>query len=168
MRRVQYENTPVKRGLSLFIAALMVMSMAGSVWADLFGFFQTEKDKTAFTEGMLEAYSGDLGVHIAYGPEAEIPEGAVVDAYEFEEDSAEYNRYLLAAENALTSEGPEKEIVSARFFDLTITDAEGNSLEPKSAVEVRFDVKGLDPKNEISVVHFPAALAEEGADLQVE
>ncbi len=91
-------------------------------------------------------------ISVGYGPEALIPVGATLRVEELTgADSADY----LARTEGLLAEG--EHIALARYFDITILDAEGVEVQP--AAPVRVEVKLADePDAAVQAVHF----AQEG------
>ena len=143
-----------RRGISLLIAVFMIAGMAGPSWAYLFAFVTTES-VLGFSNGQLFSEQADLTVRISYTAEAEIPEEAVILADEIPEGCADYEAYFAAASKIVLESHPEKTIAAARFYDLRITDADGQKIEPKADVEVHLGAEGLDPEHDFSLVHFP-------------
>lgn len=100
------------------------------------------EEKLAEEMKVLRAEGEGFAATLSYGPEAELPEDAVLSARELAEDSEEYRDCLLRAEEAI-SEEEESVISTARFFDLTIMSG-GTEVEPKAPVEVQLNLKKTD------------------------
>ena len=109
---------------------------------------------------VMQYRGGDYTVRLTYDQYAEIPDGAVLLAEEISPDSEEYKQYLAQAREAL---GLSEEAVIpkeyARFFDITITDENGEKIQPAGQVkvEILYDRPVADPAAEnvnTNVVHF--------------
>ena len=112
-------------------------------------------------------------ITVTCSPEAMIPEGATLAVEEILQDSEEYANYLAQAESAVkagadsTSETDSTErtdanagrvtVTTARFFDITIHDAEGNPVEPATPVDVKIEyMEPAETAENYQVVHFGA------------
>ena len=95
-------------------------------------------------------------ITVTYGPEAEIPDGAVLEVSELENVNKEYTSYVEQAAKAL-AEGEEIPFVNAaRLFDISIL-ADGKKIEPKVPVEVKIEYanpESLNETSEVGAVHF--------------
>lgn len=150
------QTIEIKRAVSCLIAILMVMGMTGNAWAYLFAIVKTESDFT-FKDGELYFQTEDAEFKLSYTAESQIPEGASLAASVIPVGSEEYDSYLAAAAAALLNGRSDTQVASARFYDLFITDADGNKIEPNAGVDVRLSMSGINPDNKISLVHFPGS-----------
>ena len=156
-----------KKILSLLLALLMLTSTAAPVFADLIAFVTTEDQEKApvYTDGLLEAWLGEYAVRVTYGADAQIPEGAELQLYEYVEGTLQYDEYRAAAEAQVL--GEEEQTVFARFIDITInyTDpatGETKKIEPAAPVSVEIESPQLVDAEKVSVVHFPGEETAEG------
>ena len=98
-------------------------------------------------------------ISVGYGPEAEIPAGAELEVKEL--TGAACEAYLAKTESLL---GEKEHITLARYFDITILNAEGAEVQP--AAPVRVEVKlADDPDDAVQAVHFADAGAAERIDV---
>ena len=134
----------------------------------------------------LTADGETYNITLTYGPEAEIPAGAGLAVREILQNSEEYLAYLAQAESAVNAgaetgveaaENSESEevaeeadeaesgkgtaervtVTTARFFDITILDAEGNPVEPAAPVDVTIEyAEPAETAENYQVVHFGA------------
>ncbi|MBQ6509362.1 MAG: hypothetical protein IJI07_07800 [Flexilinea sp.] len=93
-------------------------------------------------------------ITLDYGPDAGIPEGAVLQVREILKEEAAYDRYLSesAANLGISADG----ISFARFFDVEIM-KDGEKLEPEAPVQVTIayqDPLDLTLGEKLSIVHF--------------
>ena len=140
----------IRPATALLLAALMLITSAAPVFADLIAVVTVGNDRPE--TGPLTADGVDYSVTVNYGEDAAIPDGALLFADEIAEDSDLYNRYY---ENALRALNCADGFVFARFFDIRI-EQEGGKIEPAAPVEVNITCGGADPDGQqISVVHFP-------------
>ncbi|MBQ3380120.1 MAG: LPXTG cell wall anchor domain-containing protein, partial [Clostridia bacterium] len=98
-------------------------------------------------------------ITLTYGPDAEIPEGAdlsvreILDTQDSESgENGEYTEYLAKSADKLNHS--EDEVKYARYFDISIVDAEGNEVHPASAVEVRITLADREASERPVVLHF--------------
>ena len=111
----------------------------------------------AVTDGQIVRYyidsKGDTyEISVTFEDDAEIPEDATLDVAEIEPDSDEW--YAYCGEALTTAQG---ECLSfARFFDITILDADGEKVTPKAAVSVNVRLADLpeDDNADTVLVHF--------------
>ena len=127
--------------------------------------YQLEKDVLA-SDGHL------YHITVTYGEDAGIPEGAelevgeILQSPEASDETTEYERCTLVAQRAL---GWENRIVTyARFFDISIVDANGQTVQPAEGVLLQVAVTLADKADGIrpAVVHFaqqPEVLTAETA-----
>ena len=108
----------------------------------------------------LVSYINGAAIAVFYDEEAMIPEGAELYVEEIEEGSGEYEMYLAQTRSAFADAagGDASRTVSrARFFDITILDADGNEVEPGAPVKVvvSYD-EGIQVSEDggMNVVHF--------------
>ena len=128
---------------------------------------ETENEAAA---GELTTSGTDYHVTITYSEEAGIPADAYVTAEEItrETDEALYLQYLQASCEALhvTEEELTRMPGQARFFDITIYNADGEKLEPTAGVrvEITYDkpFEEADPEK-VNALHF-AESGEEAAE----
>ncbi|MDO4324249.1 MAG: prealbumin-like fold domain-containing protein, partial [Lachnospiraceae bacterium] len=98
---------------------------------------QTEEETEIETEpGELAASGADYTVTVSYTAEAEIPENAELLVEEIGQGSEAFCAELEKT-NAALQEQSGSYVCRARFFDITIIDADGNEIEPKAAVNVQ-------------------------------
>lgn len=109
---------------------------------------------------VITADGKDYLITVTYDKEAEIPDGAVLEAVEIPEGTDEYNAYVVNAMTALHGDMNENdyihyEVAYARFFDISIK-LDDNKIEPKAPVSVSIDYMGsvLDGSQDMGVVHF--------------
>ena len=109
------------------------------------------------TETIDMKYIADDGatydISVGYGPEALIPAGATLAVKELTGEATE--DYLARTEDML-AEG--ERITLARYFDITILDADGAEVQPAAPVRVSVKLADDDPSVAVQAVHF----AEEG------
>lgn len=126
------------------------------------------ESESAAADRTLTADGADYHISVYCPAEACIPNDAVLEVQEILQDTAAYDGYVSDAEEALDTEG--KTVTFARFFDITIVDANGEKIEPAVPVDVTitYDQKTKDDDTaesffdeQLSVVHF----AEEGAEV---
>ena len=122
---------------------------------------QEEAAKAEEPQGEL-AFEGD-GYNIALDADAKagLPEGTQVSAEEVTSDAEDYDAWCDEALKALQEAGQAGEntvISSARFYDISLL-ADGEAIEPQSAVNVKISYdKAIRMKNSegLHVVHFAA------------
>ena len=142
------------------------------------------------TEHVITANGESFTIEVTYGPEAEIPYGARLEAREILEGTEEYQKYLEQAKEAVAKKNdvtveddavvpdgnsdkktdieddtvdPEEPIAAARFFDINIWVGE-EKIEPKAPVQVNIkydDAIQLKENELLKAIHF----ASEGTDL---
>ncbi|MBR4462544.1 MAG: hypothetical protein IKS51_08205 [Erysipelotrichaceae bacterium] len=107
-------------------------------------------DTETITAEYLTADGETYLISVTYGPEAEIPEGAVLSVSEIESGTEAYEEYIdLTAENLEVENG---DIEYARFFDISIL-KDGEEIQPKAPVNVRIELaEGLNSYAE--AIHF--------------
>lgn len=111
----------------------------------------------------------DYKITVTYGDDAEIPEGAILQAKEIRKGSKEYDSYLSEAINKLgveekemTEESPwSTEVSFARFFDISIL-VDEKEIEPAAPVSVEIAYIGKENSHlgAMSIVHFADAGTE--------
>lgn len=108
----------------------------------------------------LVSYVNGATIAVFYDEKAGIPEGAELAVEEIEEDSEEYEAYLSQTKAAMgnaTASNAAKDVTQARFFDITILDADGNAVEPAGPVKVVITYDNamlLEEEDDLNVVHF--------------
>ena len=107
-------------------------------------------DTETITTEYLTADGETYLISVTYGPEAEIPEGAVLSVTEIENETDAYEDYIdRTAENL---EVGYSDIRYARFFDISIL-KDGEEIQPKAPVNVRIELaEGLG--SEAKAIHF--------------
>ena len=113
------------------------------------------------TTKVITAKGETYTIDVTYGPEAEIPKDAVLEATEVKEDSEEYKEYSEKALAAIT-EDKDTALVSARFFDISII-SNGEKIEPKASVDVKISYDNpisTEIGSEIKQVHFASTGTE--------
>ncbi|MDO5139552.1 MAG: hypothetical protein Q4D71_13970, partial [Oscillospiraceae bacterium] len=74
---------------------------------------------------VITADGKDYVITVTYGPEAGIPEGSALGAVEISKDSTSYEQYVKETEEVLSKlNGADAKVQFARYFDITIYDAE--------------------------------------------
>ena len=121
----------------------------------VFGVVQRKK----ITEKVLAADGQTYEIEVTYGPEAEIPEGALLKVQEIPEGSDLWEAYRKQTAAALGSD----DVRMPGLYDITILDAEGNEVEPKAPVNVSITLANADSGEDLHVVHFTEAMPEEQA-----
>ena len=100
------------------------------------------------------------GANIAvfYDDDAEIPDGAALSVREIEEGSEEYAQLLAQTKNTVKENaGDNHTVKTARFFDISILDADGNEIEPAAPVKVVItydEPVEVVEEGDVSVLHF--------------
>lgn len=128
--------------------------------ADSFSMYALVCTKEEITEETLSADGGDYTIRVAYGEEAEIPEGAELKVREIEAKTDEFEEYLKSSAGELSVDMDE--ISFARFFDIEI-EKDGEKIEPLAPVQVQItyeDVLEVGKSEELNVVHFAAGGTE--------
>ena len=122
--------------------------------ADSFSVYALVFTETIETK-YIDASGATWSIEVGYGQDAGIPANATLAVSEVTGEDAD--DYLAQTTEALRG---QETITLARFFDITILDAEGNEVQPAEAVEVRVT---LDDGNDdaVKAVHF----AEEGMQM---
>ena len=122
--------------------------------ADGFSLYAVVVTETIETR-YIAADGATFNISVRYGEDAKIPANATLAV---EELTGEATEDYLAQTEELLAEG--ETITLARYFDITILDAEGNALQPQAPVSVEVKLAD-DPADAVQAVHF----AEEGAEL---
>ena len=113
--------------------------------------------------------NGDIWkITVAYGDDAQIPDGSELRVTEIAEGSDEYNSWYRQTIEALSEDhddGKKSLVLSAAcFFDIEIIDNKGYKIEPAAPVEVRIDHEegfALSQNESLRVIHF----AESGTEI---
>ncbi|MBQ7534616.1 MAG: LPXTG cell wall anchor domain-containing protein [Stomatobaculum sp.] len=114
----------------------------------------------------LVANVNDATIAVFYDENAGIPAGASLVVDEIAKDSDEYAALFAQADSAVmgaAGEGAAKMVTSARFFDISIVDENGDKIQPDTSVKVVIayeDGIKITELGELNVVHF-----NEGADV---
>ena len=106
----------------------------------------TETLETRFIDASGETWN----ISVGYGQNAGIPSGATLSVREIVDEESE--EYLAQTEDALRG---RQTVTLARFFDISILDAEGNEVQPAEPVEVVAVLAG-DNDDDVRAVHFDA------------
>ena len=122
--------------------------------ADGFSLYAVVVTETIETR-YIAADGATFNISVRYGEDAKIPANATLAV---EELTGEATEDYLAQTEELLAEG--ETITLARYFDITILDAEGNAMQPQAPVSVEVKLAD-DPADAVQAVHF----AEEGAEL---
>ncbi len=118
--------------------------------ADSFSVYAVVITETIDTK-YIDAEGATWNISVGYGPEAGIPAGATLAVQEVEGDYLEQTTELLRGKETITL---------ARFFDITILDAEGNAVQPAQPVEVKA-ILAEQSEDAVKAVHF----AEDGPEI---
>ena len=112
-------------------------------------------EATSLDTSVITASGETYKITVTYNPDAQIPDGATLEAKEVQEGSKEYDTY--AKETAEAVDADEASITHLRMFDITIKDSEGNEIEPKAPVDVQISYVGdsVDKTQDLAVVHLP-------------
>ena len=113
---------------------------------------------------VITADGEDYIITVTYGPEAEIPDGAKLEAREILEGTDEFEDMLARSWDVLTySDETQVEIYFSRFFDISIITPEGDKIEPASPVSVSVQYAQAIEMNDAkpTIVHF----AEDGIEV---
>ena len=116
--------------------------------ADAFSVYALVVRETLATQ-YIDAEGETWRIEVVYTEQANIPENATLQVSEVTDES-----YLNQAEEALTD---GRRVSLARFFDITILDAEGNEVQPEAPVEVRATLAGeeiLPEDVNVCAMHF--------------
>ena len=121
----------------------------------------------SLTARVITAVGETYTIEVAYGPEAGIPKGAVLEASEIDENSEDYKEYLSKSLSAVKDD-ENTEISSARFFDVRIV-MNGVTIEPKTGVDIKItydDPISVEIGDHVKQVHF-ASSGTEVIDVEV-
>lgn len=112
-------------------------------------------------QSVLTANGETYNITVTYGGDAGIPDGAKLNVREIEAGSNEYGKYVESSAEQLGFADPA-DVTFARFFDIEISDKDGNKVEPTAAVDV--DIKLTDAPDAtaepLKVVHFESETPE--------
>ena len=125
----------------------------------VFAFVGTQTLATQYITASGETYE----ITVTYGPEAEIPQDAVLAVSETEEGSKKYENYIDQAAQVLGEEGSPAAVSNARFFDISILDRHGREVEPACPVEVHISYTAeqeMKKGNVVNAVHFAESSPE--------
>ena len=104
----------------------------------------------------LMADVNDATIAVFFDEAANIPAGAKLFAEEIPAGSGEYQNFLAQADPAVTG-GTEKMVTAARFFNISILDADENEIQPEAPVKVVIAYKdgiSITEAGDLTVVHF--------------
>ena len=152
----------------LLMVTLVLNNTSAQAYADgllsIFGVFGTEKLETTVLTASGETYE----ISVSYDQEAQIPEGAVLNAVEILEGTPEYEEYVAEAKAKVASEDADteevKDVTYARFFDITIL-YNGEEVQPAKPVQV--EIKLQDDKEEETseeIIYNALHFTEEGPE----
>ena len=128
--------------------------MAAPAAAFIIAVIETTEAEPQNEEGIILTAEGpDYTVKVACGPEAEIPADAVLSVREVED--------WKVGEEEIPS---RHELAFSRAFDISILNAEGEKIQPKSDVRVSIDLPEANDAETIQVLHY----ADEEEPLSVE
>ncbi len=113
---------------------------------------------TETLKGDVKTESGETyEVTVAYGPDAELPDGAELNVREIPENSDIYQKYYAQAEAALTELADETvKVKYSRLFDISFS-LNGEEIEPKGQTQVSIVLKDAPApaeNQEVNAVHF--------------
>lgn len=107
-----------------------------------------EEETPVYLDGNLTGSDDSYSVTLTFNSDAQIPEGSAVSVKELSENDDAY-------QEAKEEVQPEDDQFTA--LDISIVDAEGNEIEPASAVQVEIEVselpEGVNEDTEITVSH---------------
>ena len=109
------------------------------------------------SQKVLAADGQTYEIEVTYGPEAEIPEGAVLKVEEIPEGSDLWEAYRKQTAAALEAD----DVRLPGLYDITILDAEGSEVEPKAAINVSITLANAENDEDLHVVHFTEEIPEE-------
>ena len=125
---------------------------------------ETETEEE-FKSGILRESGNGYQITLTYDETARIPEEARIVSREIVQGTAEYEALLAQAHARMgITDAVDKAVTQARFFDITIVDKKGRTLEPESGVTVEITYSKpveVENANDIDMVHF----AEGGAEI---
>ena len=130
---------------------------------------ETSKKSEETGSGTLTVRGSDYSVTLAYGADAKIPAGAVLEVTEIENGTSAYKKYLAQAKAAM---GLDQDQVlpkeQARFFDIRIM-ADGKEVQPAANVNVNITydrpVVETDPGTEAQIDASAVHFGKEGAEV---
>ena len=125
----------------------------------VFAFVGTQTLAAQYITATGETYE----ITVTYGPEAKIPQDAVLAVSETEEGSENYQNYIDEAAQVLGEEGSPAAVSNARFFDISILDRHGREVEPACPVEVHIsyaEEQEMKKGNVVNAVHFAESSPE--------
>ena len=104
--------------------------------------FESKGETELTAETALPGGAGAYEVKVAYGPDANIPDGATLDIKAIDESSTEYE---AAKEEIISAKKAEdKNFIESAFrmvaLDITILDADGNAVEPAEGAKVNVSI----------------------------
>ena len=104
----------------------------------------------------LKAEGSDYTVTVTYDASALLPDDVKVTVEEIKANAKKYDDYCDQALEAVQQENADVEELSyTRLFDIKLVDADGNPLEPASAVDVQIRLKDVETVEEnTQIVHF--------------
>ena len=130
------------------------------------------EEAPSYTEGTLTAESDEYYISLSYGEAAKIPADATLSVFEIEKDAAAYESYMAEAA-AKVFENDDNDATTlpyARFFDITILNAEGEAIEPAAPVQVIIDLKDqvlATEDVEFAAVHFVEEETEASGETEI-
>ncbi|MBR0463586.1 MAG: hypothetical protein IJJ23_04280, partial [Clostridia bacterium] len=115
--------------------------------ADAYSVYAVVVTETIETK-YIDAEGATWRIEVGYGADAAIPAGSTLQVSEVEGEERE--DYLTRTAEAV---GEMKVITLARYFDITILDAEGNPVQPETPVTVSATLADAT-QDEVQAVHF--------------
>ena len=118
----------------------------------------TMKDGKAFTiqvtdaqirKTVIDAKGDTWEITVTYGEDAQLPDGAELKVREITE-ATEHRAYVTKTQESL---GCETDDTSARFFDISIMDQDGNEIQPAAEVSVEIRLLDTEIVENMQVVH---------------
>ena len=105
----------------------------------VYGIVGTELSTDITLPGSDDTYE----VHVTYGADAQIPEGATLSVATIEKDSAEYNEAKEEIINSKKAENADfnEDTFKMAALDITILGADGKPVEPAEGAEVTVSIK---------------------------
>ena len=125
--------------------------------SDSFSVYGVVQKKRIITK-VLEAGGNTYEIELSYTQEAEIPENAQLVVEEIPEGSDLWEAYRIQTAAALKAD----DVRLPGLYDISIIDADGRKVEPKSPVSVAIKLVNAESNGEeLHVVHFKEEIPEE-------
>ena len=131
-----------------------------------------EAEAPTFTDGTLLAESADYNISLSFSADAMIPDGATLSVFEIDPNSEAYRSYMeTTASKIFENKDTEADTLPyARFFDITILNADGEAVEPAVPVQVVIDLKDqvlATEDVEFAAVHFVEEETKTGGETEI-